>query len=342
MLVPLPSRLRKLKGFCPPSRSRPAFLSAPGLGEEGYRLSVAPDGVRISSSAPAGRFYALQTLRQLGKGRIPCMEIEDRPRFPWRGLLFDTCRHFFPVESLKRQLDLLAAHKMNRFHWHLTEDQGWRIQVDAYPKLTRIGAWRATVDLINPDKPKPVVPGIRYGGYYSKRDIREVVAYAAERHIVVVPEIEMPGHSRAALAAYPELSCAGGPFEVATKWGIHEDVYCAGQEKTFRFLETVLEETLELFPSPFIHIGGDECPKARWKNCPRCQARIKKHRLKDEHELQSWFIQRMVNFLKKKGRRAIGWDEILEGGLAKGATVQSWRGMKGAVAAARAGHDVIA
>lgn len=347
-----PPDIRKVPAKGAGTGTKPAFrlgfdeAARGALGEEGYRLEIAPAGARLSAPAPAGLFYGVQTIRQLLPGPIPCMRIEDRPRFPWRGLLLDCCRHFFPVEFLKRQIDLLAFHKMNRFHWHLTEDQGWRIQIDAFPGLTEVGAWRAVEKLRDPAAPgpepaMPSAPGERYGGFYTKEEVREVVGYAAERHVTVVPEIEMPGHSVAALAAYPRLSCTGGPFQVATLWGIHEDVYCAGNDETFRFLEAVLDEVLALFPSTFVHIGGDECPKARWKACPKCQKRIRDEGLKDEHELQSWFIKRMVRYLESKGRRAAGWDEILEGGLAPGATVQSWRGMEGAIAAARAGHDVI-
>ncbi len=240
----------------------------------------------------------------------------------------DVCRHFIPVEYVKRYIDLMAMHKMNIFHWHLTDDQGWRIEIKKYPKLTEVAAWR-------------LQDGKRYGGFYTQDEIRDVVAYAADRFVTVVPEIEMPGHSLAALAAYPEYSCTGGPFEVGTTWGIFEDVYCPGNDATFTFLEDILTETLALFPSEFIHVGGDECPKVRWKACPKCQARIKAEGLKDEDELQSWFITRMSRFLESKGRRLVGWDEILEGGLAPGATVMSWRGTKGGIAAAKANHDAV-
>jgi hexosaminidase len=268
---------------------------------------------------------------------IPAAQIVDQPRYRWRGMLLDCGRHFMDKAFVKRYIDLLAYHKMNVLHWHLTEDQGWRIEIKKYPKLAEISAWRKTTR----SSELTADPQGRYGGFYSQDDVREVVEYARSRYITVVPEIEMPGHSQAALAAYPELSCTGGPFEVQTEWGIHKEVYCAGNDKTFQFLEDVLTEVVELFPSEFIHVGGDECPKDRWKACQKCQARIKAEGLKDEHELQSYFIRRMERFLNSKGRRLVGWDEILEGGLAPNATVQSWRGLKGAIAAATTGHDVV-
>ncbi|MCK4999088.1 MAG: beta-N-acetylhexosaminidase, partial [Anaerohalosphaera sp.] len=314
------------------------------LGEEGYRLSVTKTRVVIEANGSAGLFYGTQTLRQMlplafesaslqfvpmEGWQIRCAVIEDVPRFEWRGMLLDCGRHFMDKEFVKRYIDLLAMHKMNRLHWHLTEDQGWRIEIKKYPKLTEIGGWRTYQD------------GTVYGGYYSQEDVREVVAYAKKRFVMVVPEIELPGHSVAALAAYPEYSCTGGPFEVETKWGVHKDVYCAGNEATFTFLQDILTETCELFDSPYIHIGGDECPKDRWHDCSKCQARIKAEGLKDEHELQSYFIQRIEKFLQTKNKSIIGWDEILEGGLAQNATVQSWRGMGGAIEAVNSGHDAI-
>ncbi len=310
-------------------------------GDEAYVLDISRETARLSAPHPHGLIHGVQTIRQLlakddGNWRLPACHIEDQPHYRWRGMLLDCGRHFMPKEFVKRYIDLLAYHKMNVLHWHLTEDQGWRIEIKKYPKLTEIGAWRdATRDSEQPRD------GQRYGGFYTQDDVREIVAYAASRHITIVPEIEMPGHSVAALAAYPELSCTGEPLEVMTQWGIHRDVYCAGNEQVFEFLEDVLTEVMELFPSEYIHVGGDESPKDRWKTCPKCQARIKAEGLADEHELQSYFIRRMEKFLSAHGRRLVGWDEILEGGLAPGATVQSWRGMKGAIAAAQAGHDVI-
>lgn len=301
----------------------------PSLGPEGYELTVTTNRVVIRAPQPAGIFYGTQTLRQLLPGPIPCLHIEDQPRFQWRGALLDVGRHFFRKDFLKRYIDLLAFHKLNVLQLHLTDDQGWRVEIKKYPKLTRIGSWRA----------ETTGDGKRHGGYYTQYDLREIVAYAAERHITIVPEIEMPGHSLSALAAYPELSCTGGPFKVRTKWGIEPDVHCAGNEKTFEFLQNVLDEVMAIFPSEFIHIGGDECPKYRWKTCPKCQARIKTEGLKDEHELQSYFVRRIEKYLNSKGRRLIGWTEIREGGLARNAAIMDWKG--GAVEAASEGHDVV-
>ncbi|MBA7648813.1 hypothetical protein ES703_56603 [subsurface metagenome] len=325
------------------------------LGDEGYELSVTPNSVILRAPKTAGLFYGVQTIRALlpvqiespKKVRseitwsIPHVKILDMPRYKWRGMHLDVCRHFMPKEFVKKYIDYLAMHKFNTFHWHLTEDQGWRIEIKKYPKLTEIGAWRKeTLIGYMRDEP-PKFDGKPHGGFYTQEEIKEIVEYAKSRYITIVPEIEMPGHAGAALAAYPELSCTGGPFEVMTKWGINEDVYCAGNEKTFSFLEDVLLEVIELFPSEYIHIGGDECPKARWEECPKCQARIKENNLKDEHELQSYFIKRIEWFLNSKGRKLIGWDEILEGGLAPDATVMSWRGIVGGIEASKAGHDVV-
>ena len=314
------------------------------LGNEGYQLSVSRSGVKIEAAAPAGLFYGVQTLLQLlpaeveGRGKadgitwkIPFIKIEDRPRFVWRGVHLDVGRHFFPKEFIKKYIDLLAMYKMNTFHWHLTEDQGWRVEIPKYPRLTEVGGWRReTMD-----------DGVPHGGFYTREDIREVVAYAKKRFITIVPEIEMPGHSQAALAAYPELSCSGGPFNVGTEWGVIHDVYCAGNEKTFEFLQDVLTEVIDLFPGDFVHIGGDEVPKLRWQNCVKCQERMKAEGLQNEDELQSYFIKRIETFLSGKGKRLVGWDEILEGGLAPNATVMSWRGTAGGIEAARSGHDVV-
>ncbi len=313
-------------------------------GAEGYRLRISPNGIDISAQNEAGIFYAFQTLSQLMPPdfladkpgvmpltdvSLPCMNIDDRPRFSWRGMNLDCGRHFMEVDFIKRYIDLLALHKMNVFHWHLTEDQGWRIEIKKYPELTRVGAWRKEDD------------GSIYGGFYTQDQIREVVAYAAARYITVVPEIEMPGHSVAALASYPQLSCTGGPFEVEKRWGVFKDIYCAGNDSSFAFIEDVLVEVMALFPSTYIHIGGDEAPKTRWEACPKCQARMEAEHLSSGEELQSYFIRRIEKFLNAHGRRLIGWDEILEGGLAPSATVQSWRGMDGGMEAAESGHDAI-
>ncbi len=322
-----------------------------GLGQEGYTLEIRPERILVKARGGAGFFYAVQTIRQLlppavetGKpfpGRalpLPCLVIRDKPRFAWRGFLLDVGRHFFTVDQVCRLLDEMALHKLNTFHWHLTEDQGWRIEIKKYPRLTEIGSKRAETPLPSNRRKGDGKP---CGGFYTQKEIERVVAYAAALHIRVLPEIEMPGHCQAALAAYPELSCTGGPFQVSTHWGVHKDVYCAGKEKTFQFLEGVLDEVMKLFPFEYIHIGGDECPKVRWKHCPLCQARIKKLGLKNENELQSWFIRRIEKYINSKGKRIIGWDEILEGGLAPNAAVMSWRGVKGGIAAARASHYVV-
>ena len=354
------------------------------LGPEGYTLVVAPQRIDIKAASPAGVFYACQTLRQMlpasiespleggtpevhdGRGNdsnvnspkpfggtqgvppnpltIPACTIEDQPRYPWRGMHLDVSRHFFPKETVESYLDLLAAYKMNVFHWHLTDDQGWRIEIKKYPLLTSVGAWRsynAATD--GPKVPAATADGTpgQYGGFYTQDDIREIVAYAKAHYINVVPEIEMPGHSNAALAAYPEFSCTGGPIKSGQVWGVYKDVYCAGKDSTFDFLENVLAEVCDLFPGPYIHVGGDECPKDRWKQCPDCQQRIKTEGLKNEEELQSYFIKRIEKFLETKHHQLIGWDEILQGGLAPGAAVTSWRGMAGGRTAASLGHDVV-
>ena len=319
-----------------------------------YRLKISPQKIEINAPNARGLFYGVQTIRQLlppavesrdtvvgQEWTIPCAKIDDAPRFPYRGLHLDVGRHFFPVKFIKKYIDLIAFNKMDYFHWHLTEDQGWRIEIKKYPKLTQIGAWRKETQVGHGGKKPYIFDGERYGGYYTQDQVREIVDYAKKRFVTIIPEIEMPGHSLAALASYPWLGCTGGPYQVATRWGIFKDVYCAGKESTFKFLEDVLSEVIELFPGKYIHIGGDECPKDRWKTCPYCQARMKKEGLKDEHELQSYFIQRIEKFLLSKGRYIIGWDEILEGGLAPQATVMSWRGEKGGIAAAKLHHDVV-
>ncbi len=302
-------------------------------GSEEYSIIIDEKGIAIEAASGNGFFYGIQSLLQLiplqGALELPFVKILDAPRYPYRGMHLDVCRHFFSVDFIKKYIDLMAMYKMNTFHWHLTEDQGWRIEIKKYPKLTEVGAWRTEKD------------GSRYGGFYTQEQIKEIVAYASDRFITVIPEIELPGHSVAALAAYPELACNKGPFEVENEWGVFDDVYCAGKESTFEFLQNVMLEVIELFPSKYIHIGGDECPKASWEKCPLCQKRMKEEGLKDEHELQSYFIQRMEKFLLTKDRKIIGWDEILEGGLAPEATVMSWRGIKGGIEAAKQHHDVI-
>ncbi|WP_299756675.1 family 20 glycosylhydrolase [uncultured Pontibacter sp.] len=318
------------------------------LGNEGYTLEVTPDKIILAANQLNGLYWGSQTIRQLLPAQptkapvaIAAVSIADKPRYQWRGMHLDVVRHFQPVEFVKQYIDYLAMHKMNTLHWHLTDDQGWRIEIKKYPKLTQTSAWRdSTLEGHYWDLPQTYKKE-RHGGFYTQEEIKEVVKYAQERYITVVPEIEMPGHAVAALASYPELSCTGGPFHVETKWGIFKDVFCAGNEQTFTFLEDVLTEVMDLFPSKYIHIGGDESPKDRWKVCDKCQQRIADEKLKDEHELQSYFVQRMEKFVNAKGRQIIGWDEILEGGLAPNAAVMSWRGTKGGIAAAKEKHYVV-
>jgi hexosaminidase len=317
-------------------------LASDTLGAEGYRLEIS-DKITITAE-PAGAFYALQTLSQLlsvaeGRYQVPTGTIIDKPRFAWRGMHLDVARHFRSVDFVKRYIDLMSHYKMNTLHWHLTEDQGWRIEIKAFPRLTEVGAWRKETMVAKNFNPY-VGDGIPHGGFYTQEQIREIVAYAAERHITVVPEIEMPGHAVAALAAYPEFACTQGPFEVATTWGVFEDVFCP-TEPTFAFLEQVLKEVVTLFPSKYIHIGGDEVPKKRWKESHEAQEVMRREGLKDEYELQSYFIRRIERFLNQQGRILIGWDEILEGGLAPNAVVMSWRGETGGIEAANHGHDVV-
>lgn len=326
-----------------------------------YTMEVTPTTITVDYTSEAGAFYAVQTLRQLlpkniesqsvMKGvqwSVPACTISDGPRFGWRGLMLDVSRHFFPISYIKKTLDRMALLKMNKFHWHLVDDGGWRVQIDAYPKLTSYGAWRLDTKGVWPagnwnfgniqfvgDKDPD-----KYGGFYTKKEIRDVIKYAAARHIEVVPEIEMPGHSLCAIVSYPELMCDKVP--AASKSGMSiSNVYCAGNDKAIKFLESVLKEVCELFPSQYVHIGADEVMKDFWKKCPKCQKRMLDNNLKNEHELQSWFVRHFDTFLASKGRRLVGWDEILEGGLAPGATVMSWRGIDGGVAAAKAGRDVV-
>lgn len=321
------------------------------LNNEGYRLQVRRRGVEIHANQPVGLFYGVQSLLQLfpvsffsgeltGAININGIQVVDEPRFSYRGMHLDVCRHMFPVSFIKEYIDLLAMYKFNTFHWHLTEDQGWRLEIKQYPKLTEIGAFRDSTIMGHAGVRPEVYDGKPYGGFYTQDEVREIVQYASDRMITIIPEIELPGHSLAALAAYPELACTEGPFQVATTWGVFEDIYCP-KEETFTFLENVLTEVMELFPGTYIHIGGDEAPKKRWEESAFCQNLMKKEGLKDEHELQSYFIQRIETFLNSHGRKLIGWDEILEGGLSPNATVMSWRGTEGGIAAAQQGHDAI-
>ena len=318
---------------------------------EGYELTVLPDRVTIKGQAANGVFYGLQTLRKsvpaIAYGSdiiLPAAVIKDAPRFAYRGMMLDVGRHFFSVDFVKRYIDLLAMHNMNYFHWHLTEDQGWRIEIKKYPRLTEIGSIRKETGI---GASRTEFDGKPYGGFYTQDEIREIVKYAQERYVTVIPEIDLPGHMLAALAAYPELGCTGGPHEVACHWGVFPDVLCLGNEKTYEFLEGVLSEVIELFPSKYIHIGGDEAPRTRWEMCPKCQGLAKKEGLRTdrkhstEDRLQSYCMKRIERYLNERGRQIIGWDEILEGDVAPNATVMSWRGIRGGIKAAKLKHDVI-
>lgn len=318
---------------------------------EGYRMVVDEKAIHLKGATEAGVFYGIQTLRKAlpqtgGKAvaSLPAGTVTDYPRFKYRGALLDVGRHYFPVEYLKQFIDMLALHNINYFHWHLTEDQGWRIEIKKYPELTATGSKRKET-IINWETKE--FDGKPYGGFYTQDEVKDIVAYATDRHITVIPEIDLPGHSLAILASYPELGCTGGPYEVATTFGVFSDVLCAGNEKSLEFVKDVLSEVLELFPSPYIHIGGDECPKSRWAECPKCQALIRKAGLKAEpahtaeNKLQTYFMSQIEEFINSKGRRMIGWDEVLEGGLTPDATVMSWRGMNGGIKAARQQHEVV-
>ena len=316
--------------------------------KEGYSIESNEQNITIKSSTDAGAFYAVQSLIQLMPADInnateiyiPAVTIKDEPRFKYRGMHLDVSRHMFDVDFIKKYIDAMAMLKMNNFHWHLTDDQGWRIEIKKYPRLQEIAAYRDSTLLGHYNDTPHQYDGKKYGGFYTQEEVREVIAFAKARHINVIPEIEMPGHAQAAIAAYPELGCTSDNIQVAMKWGVFEDIYCPSEE-IFTFLENVLDEVMELFPSKYIHIGGDEAPKTQWKSSPIAQQVIKENGLTDEYELQSYFIQRMEKYLNSKGRQIIGWDEILEGGLAPNATVMSWRGVEGAIEAAKAGHDVI-
>ena len=306
--------------------------------DEAYSVTIEPSSLTINAGARLGILNGIHTLKQIivqakeyndSQILLPHMSLNDIPKFQHRGLLLDCGRHFFSTQTVQKYIDLLAYYKMNILHWHLTEDQGWRIEIDQYPLLNKISSWRTEKD------------GSRYGGFYTKKEIKEIVTFAAKRGITIIPEIELPGHAQAALAAYPQFSCIGSGIKVANDWGIFKEIYCAGNDGTFEFLENILKEVMELFPSEYIHIGGDEAPKDRWEKCPKCQKRIQEEGLHDEHELQSYFIQRIEKFLNANGRKLIGWDEILEGGLSPNAAVQSWRGMEGGITAANEAHEAI-
>ena len=335
-----------------PAKNAITLTTAGYIGEkEGYNMAVDDEGIRITGQTPAGVFYGIQTLRKsipAGKAdavTMPAVQINDYPRFPYRGAHLDVSRHFFPKDSIKRFIDILALHNINRFHWHLTDDQGWRVEIKKYPKLSTVAAERDETVI---GKNSGFYDGTHYGPFfYTQDECREIVRYAAERHITVIPEIDLPGHMQAALAAYPEFGCTGGPYEVWKMWGVSDNVLCAGNDATLGFIEDVLSEIVEVFPSKYIHIGGDECPKDQWQKCPKCQARIKQLGIKGDEKhsaemyLQSFVISHAEKFLNSKGRNIIGWDEILEGGLAPNATVHSWRGVDGGIEAAKQGHDCI-
>lgn len=333
------------------------FLKDGGKAPEEYSIDITAKNCTVKASSYNGFLYAIQTLKQLTSANIfskvpvasekfffPCVRIQDRPRFGYRGMHLDCSRHFFSVEEVKKYLDIMALYKLNRFHWHLTDDQGWRVEIKKYPKLTEIGAFRNGTMV---GKDWGTNDGIRYGGYYTQEQLKDVVAYAAKLGITVIPEIDLPGHMMGVLAGYPELGCSGGPYEVWTEWGVSDKVLCPGKEEMFTFLEDVFTELTEIFPSEYIHIGGDECPKTEWEKCPACQAKIKELGItaqngqSAEQYLQSYVTARIQSFLNGKGRRIIGWDEILEGELGEGATVMSWRGTAGGIKASKMGFDVI-
>jgi hexosaminidase len=344
-----------LKKFKEPKGNSIYFLQDPSIvSDEGYILEVKANAVIIRAKTAAGAFYAVQTFRQLlpvefggthsygsVKWVAPACLIQDAPRFAYRGMHLDVSRHFFQPVFVKKYIDMLAMHKLNTFHWHLTDDQGWRIEIKKYPELQRTASCRKETLIGHYNDMPHRFDGKKYCGFYTQREIKDIVEYAKKRFVTIIPEIEMPGHALAALSAYPELGCTGGPYEAATEWGIFDDVFCAGNDKTFAFLDDVMAEVVELFPSTYIHIGGDECPKTRWEACEKCKKRMKDEGLKDAHELQSYFVRRMEKTLALHNRKIIGWDEILEGGIAPTATIMSWRGTEGGIAAARAGHDAI-
>lgn len=317
---------------------------------EAYNIVVTPRGVEISASTPAGIFYGIQVLRKslpVGASpvvNLPAAQVAGSPRFGYRGMHLDCVRHFFGVETVKRYLDIMALHGMNRLHWHLTDDQGWRVEIKKYPRLTEVGGWRNGTTL---GHNSPVNDGIRYGGYFTQDEIRDIVRYAADRYITIIPEIDMPGHMVAALTAYPELGCTGGPYEVWGMWGVHDDILCVGKDHTIQFVKDVLDEVIQLFPSDYIHIGGDESPRVRWQDCPRCQQRIKDVGIRAEGKksaealLQGWFTTQIQQYLVEKGKRIIGWDELLGCEVDTSATIMSWRGAEPGAQGALQGHDVI-
>ncbi len=362
----LAQRLRPSSGLALPLEVHPSvekpgrntiLLTTQGaradLGPEGYQLEATSGSVVIRAPTTAGLFFGVQTLLQLlppevfrsapAQGvqwTLPCVRVEDVPRFAWRGMLLDVARHFFSKAELKQVIDSITLHKMNRLQLHLTDDQGWRLEIKRYPRLTEIGGWRKSIAFnLDPRSSTAYGPDGRYGGFYTQDDIREIIAYAETRHVTIVPELEMPGHASAALAAYPQYSCSGGPYSTDMSAGVFAGVYCAGNEATYEFIAGVLKEVSALFPGKYIHIGGDEVTKENWHGCAKCQDLMRRENLKTEHELQSYFVRRVEKILNANGKQLIGWSEIREGGLAQNATVMDWIG--GAVEAASAGHDVI-
>ena len=319
-------------------------------GDEAYSILVTPKGIEISGRTAAGVFFGIQTLRKslpVGTAQainLPAAQLVSNPRFGYRGMHLDCSRHFFPVATVKRYLDIMALHGMNRLHWHLTDDQGWRVEIKKYPRLAEVGGWRNGTTL---GHNSPVNDGIRYGGYYTQEEIRDIVRYAADRYITIIPEIDMPGHMLGALAAYPELGCTGGPYEVWGKWGVTDDILCVGKDHTLQFVKDVLDEVMQLFPGEYIHIGGDESPRVRWQECPLCQQRIKDLGIKSEGKksaealLQGWFTTQIQDYLAAHGRRIIGWDELLGCDVDPSATIMSWRGAEPGAEGAKLGHDVV-
>ena len=307
---------------------------------EGWRITVDKRGITVEASTQAGIFYAHQALRQITSETtsLPYAVVESSPRFAYRGMHLDICRHFFGKDVVKQYLDMMALHGMNTLHWHLSDDQGWRIEIKKWPRLTQVGAWRDRTVI---GRNMGLYDHTMYGGFYTQKDIREIVEYAAQRHITIVPEIDMPGHMVAALAAYPELGCTGGPYEVWPDWGVSDDILCAGNPRVYEFLGDVLSELMELFPSPIIHLGGDEAPKGRWKQCPRCQQKMKEEHLQNEEHLQGYMVRRMQQLLEQKGRRLMGWDEIMVCNVPKTSIVMNWRDWQGVVDPAKQGFDVV-
>ena len=345
-VIPEPLEMKVYKGHVDLSEVEISYVTDGSLGEEAYEITARRGKVVVKASTERGFLYAAQTLAQMttGDGCIPCVHIYDAPRFAYRGMHLDVARHFFGVDQVKKYLDIMAIHKMNTFHWHLTDDQGWRVEIKRYPKLTEFGSMRKET-AIGKGWYDVKYDGIPHGGYFTQDEVKEIVAYAASKGITVIPEIDVPAHMLAAVASYPELCCTGEQHDVWGRWGVSPEILCAGKEESFEFLENVLMEIMELFPSEYIHIGGDECPKTRWAECPLCQARMKELAIADDEKalvnLQAYVTNRVETFLAQHGKRIIGWDEILEGNISQSATIMSWRGTDGGIAAAKAGHDVI-